>query len=126
MIAFSFGNEAFNKEYTEQTIEILVDAKTKHQSLDSFAHAALDYLDEEVYPGEGYIDLSYEGFTIEEKQYKDIILDHLLQMNHKIDVHLGEIKRTYRIKKQVYDPYEIVYIVETDVEYILIMWATTA
>ena len=62
MIAFSFGNEAFNKEYTEQTIEILVDAKIKHQSPDAFAHVALDYLDTEVYPGERYIDLSYEGF----------------------------------------------------------------
>ena len=48
MLFFSFGNRAFNKEYSESNIYMIISSKEKYISKLEFLEAAVDFVNEKV------------------------------------------------------------------------------
>lgn len=63
MLFLSFGNLAFNIQSSEQTIDMIVDSKSKYSTVENFMSAGIKYLDESVYPGDG-IAIEYDSIIL--------------------------------------------------------------
>ena len=125
MLFFALGNLAFNIQNSEQTIDMVVDCKNKYNSVNDFMSAGIKYLDEAVYPGDG-IAVEYDGISLKTGEYDEIISRLLEGFNERVDVRFENIQNIFRIKRAVYNPLVDEFIIETDDEYIMFLWATTA
>lgn len=125
MLFFSLGNLAFNIQNSEQTIDMVVDSKSKYNSVDDFMFAGIKYLDETVYPGDG-IAIEYDGSSLKTGKYDEIVNRLIERFNERVDVKFENIQNIFRIKREVYNPLVDEFIIEADDEYIMFLWATTA
>jgi len=125
MLYFSFGNLAFNDKSSESMIYMVASGKSKYDNEDAFFVDAIRYIDEEIYPGEG-IKEDYSGAYLKEGLYKDIVMQWIASMNEKVEISFDEIRKTYRIKLNHYDPMRDEFILETADEFIMFSWSTSA
>ena len=125
MLFFSFGNLAFNVQCSEQTIDMVVDIKSKYRTVDDFMSAGIKYLDESAYPGVG-IAIEYDGISLEIGEYDEIVSRWIDGLNERVEVRIENIRNIFRINRMVDNPYVDEYIIETDDEFIMFLWATTA
>lgn len=78
-----------------------------------------------MFSGEGFIH-EYEGEHLKEDLYKNIIFKWILAMNERVDIKIEDINKIFRVKCDAYDPFRDEFIIETNDEYILFLWATLA
>lgn len=125
MLFFSFGNLAFNVQGSEQTIDMVVDIKSKYRTVDDFMSAGIKYLDESAYPGCG-IAIEYDSISLEIGEYDEIVSRWIDGLNERVEVRIENIQNIFRIKRAVYNPLVDEFIIEADDEYIMFLWSTTA
>ncbi|MGN0246319.1 MAG: hypothetical protein ACI4DK_10185 [Lachnospiraceae bacterium] len=125
MLFFSFGNLAFNVQNSEQTIDMIVDSKSKYNTVDEYVSAGIKYLDESVYPGDG-IAIEYDGISLKTGKYDEIVNRWIDALNERVEVKIENIQNIYRIKRKVNNPLVDEFIIETDDKFIMFLWATTA
>lgn len=125
MLFFSFGNLAFNIQSSEQTIDMVVDSKSKYSAVEDFLTAGIKYLDESVYPGDG-IAIEYDGISLKAGKYDEIVSRWIDGLNERVEVKIENIQNIFRIKRNVCNPLVDEFVIETDDEFILFLWATTA
>lgn len=125
MLFFSFGNLAFNVQNSEQTIDMIVDSKSKYNTVDEYVSAGIKYLDESVYPGDG-IAIEYDAISLKTGKYDEIVNRWIDGLNERVEVKIENIQNIYRIKRKVNNPLVDEFIIETDDEFIMFLWATTA
>ena len=125
MLFLSFGNLAFNIQSSEQTIDMIVDSKSKYSTVDNFMSAGIKYLDESVYPGDG-IAIEYDSIILKTGKYDEIVSSWIDGLNEQVEVKIENIQNIFRIKRKVYNPLVDEFIIETDDEFIMFLWATTA
>ncbi len=125
MIFFSFGGKAFNKEYCETNIYIIIASKKDFNSQIDFLNRSIAFVNDKVYPGEEFAS-DYEEMSLKEGEYEEIVERWIDSMNNQIEIKFDEIKGIKRIKCNNYDPHRDEYLIETDCEYIMFLWSTTA
>lgn len=124
MIFISFGNKAFNKDY-ETNIDMVISPKSKYEDGFLFVKEALEYIDKQIYPGEGFL-LDYKGLYLRNGEYRDIIEHWILSMSEAIEINFSEIIKIQRIKCEAVKPLQDEFLIETQDEYIMFLWGTTA
>lgn len=125
MVFFSFGNLAFNQIESESTIDMVVASKEKYKDAYSFFDSAVTYLDEKIYPGDE-TKQEYEGAILKDGNYDDIVKRYIELMNRKVLIEFDDIRKIQRIKL-AHDGYlREEFIIETETEFIMFAWATTA
>lgn len=125
MVFFSFGNRAFNKEYSESLIYMAVAPKTNYSSKLSFLEKAIEFVNDKVYPGEDFKS-DYEGIYLKDGNYTEIVKQWISSMNQSIEIVFDDILSIQRIKCSTSDPYRDEYLLETNDEYIMFLWSCTA
>ena len=125
MLFFSFGNRAFNKEFSESNIYVVVSPKYEYEDELSFLDKAINFIGDKVYPGEDFKS-EYEGIYLKDGEYKEIIDRRIQSMNQSIEIKMDEIIGVKRIKCNSSDPYRDEYLIETAEEYMMFLWSTTA
>lgn len=125
MLFFSFGNRAFNKEFSESNIYVVVSPKYEYEDELSFLDKAINFIDDKVYPGEDFKS-EYEGIYLKDGEYKEIIDRWIQSMNQSIEIKMDEIIEVQRIKCSSSNPYRDEYLIETAEEYMMFLWSTTA
>jgi len=125
MLFFSFGNRAFNKEFSESNIYVVVSPKYEYEDELSFLDKAINFIDDKVYPGEDFKS-EYEGIYLKDGEYKEIIDRWIQSMNQSIEIKMDEIIGVQRIKCSSSDQYRDEYLIETAEEYMMFLWSTTA
>ena len=125
MLYFGFGNFAFNDKSSESTIFMIVSAKCRYNEPQKFLTEAFRYLDEKIDPGYNTA-AEYEGASLKEGQYLNIVEQWISTMNERIEIQVSDILKTYRIKHAQYDPFCDEFLLETANEYILFHWSTAA
>ncbi len=125
MIFFSFGNLAFNQINSESTIDMVVAAKEKYKDANSFFEEAVTYLDEVIYPGDD-TKQEYEGAILKDGNYNDIVKHYIELMDQKVLIEFDDIQKIERIKL-AHDGYlREEFIIETNTEFIMLAWSTSA
>ena len=125
MVFFSFGNLAFNLVNSESTIDIVVASKEKYKDANSFFDSAVLYLDEKIYPGDN-IKQEYEGAVLKDGNYNDIVRHYIELMDQKVMIDFDDIQKIQRIKFAYGGFLREDFIIETDVEFIMFSWSTSA
>lgn len=125
MLFFSFGNRAFNKEYSESNIYIIISPKQSHESPFQFLEKAIEFIDEKIYPGEDFKS-DYAGIKLIEGNYENIVMKWISSMSQSIEICFDDIQNVHRIKCNNSDPYRDEFLIETNEEYIIFLWSTTA
>lgn len=125
MLFFSFGSLAFNVQSSEQTIDMVVDSKSKYSTVYDFMSVGIKYLEESVYSGDG-IAIEYDGISLKTGKYDEIISRWIEGLNKRVDVKIENIQNIFRIKREVYNPFVDEFIIETDDKFIMFLWETTA
>ena len=125
MISYSFGNLAFNNEYGENTIEMIVSAQNRYKTPEEFFRAAIRFLDEVVWTGYN-VAAEYNSASLKDGNFGDIVQKWLNSMDEKVEINVDEIIKIYRVKRATYDPLVDEFLIETRNEYILLLWATSA
>ena len=125
MLFFSFGNRAFNKEYSESNIYMIISPKEKYNSKLAFLEAAVDFVNEKVYPREDFKS-DYEGMYLKDGEYRNILKKWIDSMNQSIEISFDDILNIQRIKCDSSDPYRDEYLLETQEEYVMFLWSVTA
>ena len=110
MLFFSFGNLAFNVQGSEQTIDMVVDIKSKYRTVDDFMCAGIKYLDESAYPGCG-IAIEYDSISLEIGEYDEIVSRWIDGLNERVEVRIENIRNIFRINRMVDNPYVDEYMV---------------
>lgn len=125
MIAVHFGQLCFNRPSGEQSILLVLDAKSCHASMDEFVTDALHYL--ENHPdfcdhwSEMYQNRIYEPIDDNEKQWMRSRFD---EMNQRISIAHDPILRAEYIIAPEWN--DITVCAETETEYIFYQWGTSA
>ena len=125
MIFLSFGNRAFNKEYTESNIYMIVSPKGKYSDPLDFLTDAVAFVDEKVYPGEDF-KADYEGMYLRDGDYGAIVEQWSESMDQSIELSFDDIIDIKRIKCISYDPLRDEFLIETKEEHVMFLWFTTA
>lgn len=125
MVFFSFCGRAFNKEYCESNIYIVIAAKEYYKTSLDFINNAVEYINDKVYPGENFKS-DYEGIILKEGNFVDIVKHWIDSMNQSIEIKIDDITNIQRIKCNNSDSYRDEYLIETATEYIMLLWSTTA
>ena len=125
MIYFSFVNLAFNSKSSESTINIVISSKSRYGAPGIFAEAAIGFLDEKIYPGDGIKD-DYPGMKLRAGLYENIVREWISSLDKIVDIQADNIIRTFRIVTDQFDPMRDEYILETEDEYIMFLWCTSA
>ena len=125
MVFLYFGSDAFNYKSSESSIRTIIVAKEKYGSPQDFFESAIAYIDEEI-DTEDDIRAEYDGAYLKEGLYEKIIKQWISSMDKKIEIAFNNIIKTYRIKRTTYDPNIDEFVLETEDEYILFLWATSA
>lgn len=68
----------------------------------------------------------YDGISLKTGKYDEIVNRLIERFNERVDVKFENIQNIFRIKREVYNPLVDEFIIETDDEYIMFLWATTA
>ena len=125
MVFLSFSGGAFNYKNSESNIYMVVAPKEDYDNPKDFLEKAIKYIDEKVYPGEGF-KTDYEGMHLMEGNYGAIVQHWIDSMNQSIEVKFDEVTGIQRIKCDGYDPYRDEFVIETSREYVMFLWSTTA
>ena len=125
MLFLSFGNRAFNKEYGESNMYMITSPKDKYSDPLDFLSKAVTFVDEKVYPGEGF-KIDYEGMYLKDGDYGAIVERLIVSMDQSIELSFDDIIDIKRIKCSSYDPLRDEFLIETKEEYIMFLWFTTA
>lgn len=128
---FEFGNLCFNVSCSEQSIILMVSAKSEHKDLQEFIDCAVERYYEKNY----YYEESYNWITLPElktqiinipasEKDKQYIFEMLEGMNKKIQIEFEEIENMVAVFKNKWNDYT--YAFETKYCRYYFNWITTA
>ncbi len=125
MIAIDFGNLCFNAAVSEQNISAVVAPKSVYSSLDDFITAALLFLDSDERFCSDWTEL-YKNRTNLPASEEDLawMKSRLEEMNQRVTVLHEPVTRAVNLIPPKWNDLSLG--LETDSEYILYLWGTSA